>query len=328
MLSKVELLFYMLLSVFFYSKVYGELCTQCDYKTVHRMLAADCYHKDIREIPQCLRTKVEVLELSYNRIRTIKDGDLSRYSNVKILYLSDNMISNIDESALSSLTSLISLDLTLNVLDTVPLVIFHLPSLKKLYLSQNGNINIAEVVNMTKSITSPLEHIDISYNKFQELPEFGILPTLVTYNISGNNVRKFSLRNIAGLCNLKILINNHFSAEYEDVCDCWELTKWMQLKGIQFTPLNCPVAEDACTYNFSEREILDYEECKIRFEKIVLEKKLITYVAPAVAVFLVALLIILFILFRRRKRKLLRREKKYGNILPSKSDVENETFTD
>ncbi|KAF5306955.1 hypothetical protein FQA39_LY00185 [Lamprigera yunnana] len=296
---------------------------ECVQMKTHGMLSADCFNKNLRSFPQCLRSDVEIIELSYNRIRKISREELRRYTKLKLLYLADNLLTNLDNSTFEDLTSLISLDLSLNGISHLPPGVFHLPSLKRLYLSQNQNINI-DVVEETKPITSPLETLDISFNDLQILPNFGIVPSLWLYNISGNNLLSMKIKDVAGLCKLKKLANANFSAYFANPCDCWNLQKWFTIRGVEFTKIACDVKEQNCDYSISDEDMATYDECNSRVAEVV-QKSNILKIAIAVGVVTLALiLIVAFVLYRRRKDKKdkLKKEEKIDALINGKKGMD------
>lgn len=139
----------------------------------------------------------QVVELSYNRIRKVDYDDLHRYPYITHLYLTDNLIAKLDDDIFKDLTSLETLDLSINALNRVPASIFQLPTLKTLYLSQNMNINVAESIENAKPILqSTLTKLDISYitedGFTTDFPDFSDLPLLAFVNISGKVPKHFT----------------------------------------------------------------------------------------------------------------------------------------
>lgn len=132
-----------------------------------------------------------------------------------------------------------SLDLSLNALSTLPSVIFQLPSLKRLYLSQNLNANIAELIDKVKPISSPLELLDLSFNEIETLPDLGVMPHLIAYNISGNDVSNPEVRHFSGLCKLKFLYNSNFTSYFDDPCQCWNVQRWLIDRNVLFNKWEC-----------------------------------------------------------------------------------------
>ena len=159
------------------------------------------------------------------------------------MYLNDNSIAAIDKQAFEGSDYLQTLDLSLNSLTKIPPVLFQLPSLQSLYLGQNLNMNIVDVVEKAKPIKSPLFHLDISYVMTEEpgeLPDLGFMPTLEKYNISGNKLISMTTKHFAGLCSLKFLDTTNVSIEYEeDGCGCWTINRWLISRKVNFKPFVC-----------------------------------------------------------------------------------------
>lgn len=174
-----------------------------------------------------------------NRIREITEEDLKPYSYLQILYLSDNILTEIDEHALEDLTSLHTVDVSLNAFYKIPSSLFYLPALRKLLLGGIKNPKMLENIESTVPITSPLIQLDLSYNKLERLPILGELPTLNYYNVTGNKNVKLNTTMFAGLCTLQELIDADFSASFDDPCDCYVLEQWLTARRVKFTQFNC-----------------------------------------------------------------------------------------
>lgn len=147
----------------------------------------------------------------------------------------------IDSDAFDSNTELQVLDLSLNPLRELPQNLFKLPALRKLYLSENEWLDIVKIIEEAKPITSPLEFLDISAIGMKTLPDLGVMPYLIKYNISNlPNEVEISIKHFAGLCNLQFLENAKISATFEDPCECLTLEKWLKERNIRFKSFNCP----------------------------------------------------------------------------------------
>lgn len=175
-------------------------------------------------------------------MRKITKEDLSNYPNLQILYLTDNLLSKFENFTFEDMDDLIILDLSLNVISELPPDIFHLPSLRKLSLSQNQNAKIVDSINEASPITSPLEAIDISFNDLKTLPNLGNMPHLLLYNITGNKLLNMKVKDIAGLCNLKTLANNS-TMHFGNPCDCWNIQRWLEEREVNFVKMSCEVLE-------------------------------------------------------------------------------------
>ncbi|GJQ67973.1 hypothetical protein Trydic_g10639 [Trypoxylus dichotomus] len=297
---------------------YCDTCLNCKQNQVHGMRGADCYSLDLERIPQCLRSDVEIVELSHNRIRRILQDDLNRYTNLKILYLDDNMIMNVDESAFKSMTSLEILDMSSNSLVKIPPLVFQLPSLYKLYFSHNQYTNIVEDIENLKPITSPLEYLELAFNDLAELPNLGVLPTLLYFNISGNAYIKMNTSKFAGICNLKFLYNNNTTAWFDDPCDCWILEMWLEIRGVKFHPFNCQVDIESCNTTVTVSDIQIFEECHRNYKELVMQNRIRKIVIPVCVAAAVLLLIIILIIIAKKRRKLKKLKRK--NIATSEEE--------
>lgn len=281
---------------------------KCKTSRVLGLKTSDCYRMDWKEFPKCLPSDVEVIELSYNRIRKLNNADLQRYPYASHLYLMDNLLVSLDDELFKDMANLETLDLSVNALGKIPPAIFHLPKLKTLYLSQNWNINIAESIEDAKPISqSSLTKLDISYiteeGASADFPDFGDLPYLAFLNISGDQFNYLSTRHFAGLCNLQILVNVNVTSEYEQDCDCWKINQWLQQRKVQFTNLMCPISERECLDQEIDPEDLKvYQTCREKFAEI--ERSILlgkVGIGIGIAVGLILLLIAIFVYKRWRK---------------------------
>lgn len=149
----------------------------------------------------------------------------------------------IESDTFDSNTDLQVLDLSLNSISDLPSNLFKLPSLRKLYLSENEGLKIVDVIDKAKPITSPLEFLDVSVIPMETLPDLGIMPHLVKYNISHIPSERIiiSVKHFAGLCNLKFLENAKISAFFQDPCECIVLENWLKERKVRFKPFNCTI---------------------------------------------------------------------------------------
>lgn len=295
----------------------------CAITKVHRMRAADCYDKNLSEFPKSLPSNSEVIDLSYNRIRKISSSDLEKFGSLKILYLQDNMIGKIDETAFDNQDDLTTLDVSLNGIISLPPVIFQLPSLQNLYLSRNLNINLAETIEKAKPIKSPLMKLDISNNELETLPELGIIPTLMIYNISGNGEIHLKPSHFSGLCNLKVLDTANITGVFFHQCDCWIIENWLKERGVTFTSLDCDKTRIAC--EVSEEDLAIYSDCRKLYEKLELNERITTIgipIACTVAVLILIILVYCIMRCKRQRRKtknFIRKEEKSEGLIAYKS---------
>lgn len=148
----------------------------------------------------------------------------------------------IEADAFDSNSDLQVLDLSLNPVTTLPKNIFQLPALRKLYLSEDEWLDIVKTIDEAKPISSPLEYLDISAIPMEILPDLGVMPYLLKYNISNiPNEVTVSAKHFAGLCNLKFLENTKLSVTFEDPCECFALEHWLKVREVRFKPFGCPL---------------------------------------------------------------------------------------
>lgn len=290
--------------------VYNEVSCKTDCKNEPKchmartwgMMGADCYDKDFREFPHCLRTDVEIIDLTKNRIKQLHTSDLAKYNKLKMLYLGDNFLLKIDDDIFDDKTKLQTLDLSNNGMSKLPSKVFHLPSLQSFYFSQNLNVNIVEVVENSKPITSPLVKFDISFSEIDTLPDLGIIPTLLKYNISGNNLLRLNVGHFAGLCKLQVLVTDNITLSLDDPCDCWRVNWWLKEKRVKFLPFDCELRESLCkktAINISDVEM--FEKCSTLARTLEHKSVFMKYILPALAIILISLIVLWF--YCRRKRK-------------------------
>lgn len=184
---------------------------------------------------------LQILDLSRNRLREITSHDLERYSGLSILYLTDNIITEISDDSLEDKSYLHTLDISVNPFHKIPSVLFHLPALKSLRMGRIRSEHIVSDIEDAKPITSPLTYLDLSHNKLNRLPDLGLLPTLLYYNVTGNMHVKMNITHFAGLCNLEQFINQGFTADFEDPCECWRTEMWLKERKVNFTSFQCGV---------------------------------------------------------------------------------------
>lgn len=148
--------------------------------------------------------------------------------------MADNQIYLIEEDALPPLSSLQILDLSNNVILNLPNSIFQLPSLRSLYLRGNPLLHMSlSNLKIQKPIRAPLEILDISDCKIKELPSWGSLPQLITYNISNNPLIKLEAKHFAAMCNL-VKVDLTESLYAMKLCSLKPAISWFQEKRIYY----------------------------------------------------------------------------------------------
>ncbi|KZC06946.1 PREDICTED: decorin isoform X2 [Dufourea novaeangliae] len=284
----------------------------CKYSKAYSMLQVRCVNLGLPYIPTTLKTDIQILDASGNRIREVTNTSLAAYTNLAYLYLGDNFIGDIHEEAFSNLRYLEVLDLSTNGCDKLPRNLYQLPYLRKLYLS--GNM-LRDDAFTEIDVMSPLNFLQVSKNKICRIPQLGPVPTLMHLNVSGNSITSVTPDDLAPFCSLKVLDLSRNPIKFDlAACECQTLNSWLKTRGIRVLPVfNCTdELKSGCPSNaeFSNRTNELYDRCAdIMRLKIETEKARYTWivVASCIAGFLVCLFVVLFCVHKvnkRRKKKL------------------------
>ncbi|CAH2050517.1 unnamed protein product, partial [Iphiclides podalirius] len=279
--------------------------TRCTYEHAYDMYGAHCGGLRLSKIPS-LRGGIEILDFSDNKLQELHSDTLASYSSIKYLYLAENQIYMIDKDAFASLTYLQTLDLSKNVILELPNSIFQLPSLRKLYLSGNPLLHLSlKDLSITKPIQAPLELLDLSDCKINQLPDWGVLPNLILYNISHNPLRTLEALQFSVMCKLaKVDITE--SIDTIKICELKTTITWFQEKRVHFqlsdyTRLNsrefenCPKSEIFATLNAS------YHQCEAVYtqvQNVKSSRRTWLTIGGGLAGFLVGFVLLLYIMHR------------------------------
>lgn len=196
------------------------------------MVGVNCRDLALSHVPSSLRTNIEVLELTFNRIREIHNSSFINYPYLKYLYLTDNSITHIDAGAFDPLSDLKLLDLTLNSLHVMPEAIENLPVLQTLRLGSNP---LGDVV-FTKTLPS-IQFLSLSSCKLTKMPSFVALPGLVQLNMSDNKIKLIDVHEVAPMCRLNLLdLKGNPRLFRNEHCNCQVFVKWIQGRSIKLSP--------------------------------------------------------------------------------------------
>lgn len=70
-----------------------------------------------------------------------------------------------------------------NGIRTIPPELFQLPLLRNLYVHDNDLVHLDEdLKNVQKPIRAPLQFINMAQSKLTHIPDFGVLPGMLTYH--------------------------------------------------------------------------------------------------------------------------------------------------
>ncbi|XP_052894636.1 chaoptin-like [Anopheles moucheti] len=288
---------------------------RCLLERTYKMVGYNCANLNLKEIPQSLKSSLEIFDLSFNRIRDLNEQSFARYGATKYLYLFENMIQNIEENTFSSLTNLEAIDLSYNALKSIPLELFQLPVLRNLYVSHNALYEVdTALVNLEKPIKAPLQVLGLADCRLQRMPNFGVLPDLWQLNISSNPMKELTLAQFSPMCNLKSVELNNTQIP---ICACQVLTAELVLRRtkIMYPPLYCiPLTsseQNLCNaeagLEIDAGQVADYHQCmEIRNSRQLDTEAKSTWmkISAAVAGCIVLFAITLFCLHRRNAKKL------------------------
>ena len=177
----------------------------------------------------------QVLDVSLNRIKKLNKKSFSSYTKLKHLYLYNNKIAKIEPGTFSSLTLLETLDLSDNSFREVPPEIMELPQLRKLSLAEIVLRNQG-FFNITKPIKAPLVYLNIAETDIDRIPDFGILPSLKTLNVSLNLLSALKAEQFAPMCRIEIVDINETEVS---ACECAKINFFLENELMRNPILNC-----------------------------------------------------------------------------------------
>ncbi|XP_028156146.1 tsukushin isoform X2 [Ostrinia furnacalis] len=279
---------------------------RCSHERVYDMSGAYCVGLRLQHIPS-LKSGIEILDFSENRLQELKADTFSSYTSIKFLYLAENQMYNIDKDAFAPLSYLQTLDLSNNVILNLPESIFQLPSLRKLYLKDNPLLHLSFTnLQLHTPIKAPLELLDISNCKIDKLPYWGTLPHLTHYNISYNLLTALEAKHFASMCKLE-KVDLTKSLDKIKLCDLKPTINWLQDKNVYFqlddySKLNTKEFEkcDDMPQNFVALNIT-HHVCKtayLEFQSIKTSRRTWLTVTGGLAGFLVGFMLLLYLMHR------------------------------
>ncbi len=205
-----------------------------------------CNRMGYRKTPSPLPHNTVNLDISYNAIHQIVEGDFIRLSNLVLLNISHNRIYEIHANALSDLTSLEELNLSHNKIKTVTAKLLNgLANLTYLRLDSNY---IETIENQSLATLSNLRLVNLTNNKLKHISKLHPLlqvPHLEELYLGDNGFRVFNSSDIPsafiGLKKLDLSMNpltvfkmaeNIFPGlEYLDLSTCFhaDTSNWFIL---------------------------------------------------------------------------------------------------
>ncbi|XP_073707793.1 uncharacterized protein [Garra rufa] len=161
------------------------------------LLKVLCNRMSYRKIPSPLPHNTVNLDISYNYIHRIVEGDFNRLSNLIILNISHNNITEIHPNALSDLPNLEEFNLSHNKIKTVSTKLLDgLVSLSQLRLDSNY---LETIENQTFAALSNLRLVNLTNNKLKHISKLHALlqvPHLEELYLGKNGFKVFNSSDI------------------------------------------------------------------------------------------------------------------------------------
>ncbi|CAJ0578903.1 unnamed protein product, partial [Mesorhabditis spiculigera] len=179
--------------------------------------------------------RLQALDLSGNKLMSIKAGDFEALGDLRELHLNDNIIKEIEDGSFSALSSLRTLSLQGNQLSTITRDTFKgLDNLEYLYLNHNqiANIDWAAFHHLKN-----LKHLYLGRNHITTVDIRGLesLEKLILNNNSIQSLKKVSLKDLPSLAVLSLDRNS--IAEIDDV-DLFGLAPSTRLESLSLASNN------------------------------------------------------------------------------------------
>jgi hypothetical protein len=199
-----------------------------------------CSYLDLSDIPAMLDvTKLNMLDLSFNRISILRNASFSNFSGLSTLTLSYNEIEEIEINTFTGLRMMRDLDLKYNNLKSFNPEIFSAnPKLEKVSLQGNP---IAFLSSDSPIITSAsVSILDLSHCSLTAVHPvtFSGLPSLYSLDLSSNLLQTISVTAFEKLPKLMVLkLNNN---RWTCNCSILELMQWLTVRREQ-SPAHRPV---------------------------------------------------------------------------------------
>uniref|UniRef100_A0A6V7KH69 Ig-like domain-containing protein n=1 Tax=Bracon brevicornis TaxID=1563983 RepID=A0A6V7KH69_9HYME len=238
----------------------GDKCAdECTCKWKSGKRTVECVNRTLTSIPDKIDPETQVLDASENYIRVLPSRIFTKVSltNLQRLYLKKCRMQQIDKDAFAGLTNLVELDLSYNLLSTVPS-----KSLGKAAFLRDLSLahNQLERVNGDAFITTPnLVKLDLSNARIVDIDANGFrgLESLETLKLNGNRIATFHSDTFMPLNKIK-------SVELQDnpwICNCHlrEMRLWMFKHNLPLiiAPI-CHGPDQLANRPFNELELDDF----------------------------------------------------------------------
>jgi kekkon-1 len=241
----------------------GSCPTVCTCKWKGGKQTVECLDRKLINIPENIDPSTQVLDMSGNNLQILAGETFRRAEllNLQKLYMRNCRLGQIDDKAFEGLTNLIELDLSHNLLTSVPAATFqYITSLRDLTLASNPIQKIeshafGNVLSLTKLDLSHCELQSISASAFEHLD------SLHSLKINGNKLSELRAKTVETLSKL------HWVELHDNpwLCDCrLRATKlWLTENNIPLpvAPICSGGPERVIDKSFSELHVDDFA-CK------------------------------------------------------------------
>lgn len=240
--------------------VQGSCPSMCTCKWKGGKETAECIDRNLITIPDNIDPSTQVLDMSSNNIQILPREIFKRATllNLQKIYLRDCRLGQIDFLAFTGLTNLVELDLSHNLLTSIPTeTLTELPSLRDLTLASNP---IQKIDNRAFIPVPHMVKLDLSHCEIQTIAQhaFEGLKLLHTLKLNGNKLTELRAATIESLEKLR-------GIELHDnpwMCDCRlrAAKLWLTNNNIPFTvaPVCASGPEHVIQRNFAELHVDDF----------------------------------------------------------------------
>lgn len=218
---------------------WGQTCGTCSCKWVSGKKTADCRNASLSSVPTELSSEMQVLDLSQNNIPEIRREEFSdaNLQNVHKLFMRNCTLQDVHRDALRGLMILIELDLSNNLIRTLPVGVFSgLVKLRTILLNNNQievlEDRLFENLNYLYRIELKNNHIrTIGLNTFVNVP---VLLQIYLDNNRLSVLKKESFEKLEKLASLSILQN-----QWNCTCELQQFRDFIISRNLFTNPTTC-----------------------------------------------------------------------------------------